>query len=614
MKRNAFIAMAFILLSGLSNAQFREVKVADDLLNIKAKMPVMLPLPGGGAAVGELIPGQKVMDDVMVGTTWYDLQSYNTVQSRIYAYDDGTIGATYMRANDVGTWSERGSAYNYFDGNAWGPNPAGRIESVRTGWPCYAPLGPTGEIVVSHSVIQTMGLVFNKREVKGEGAWEEFYLPGPEGWDIVWPAMVTNGPDRMNIHILAVTYGDPYEGMTAALLYYRSTDGGQTWNIQHLLMDELNSNYFNSIGGDYYSWAEPKGDTLAFSVGFHMQDGYVMKSYDNGDNWTQVVVYDSPYTPYTGGATPTFCGGDGTQACAIDSQGNVHVVFGRMWHVYDEAGAGSYYPSTEGLVYWNESMLPLDTTTMSTITLDYLIDGGNLIGWIPPNQGDSSLIGYGIYYVSLTSHPQMHIDANDNIYVVWSAPAPGFDNAEMNYRHIFANGSNDGGQYWTGIKDLTTDLMYIFSECVYPVMSPNFANDMVHLTFQTDGLPGINIWTGGHDPVENWIMFQSRDIDDFIVGVDEHRANSIEQRVDVYPNPFEEKFYVSLKGMGAWGHGGMQGSEIKIRVMDLTGRIMQEFNSKEDIIEIDGSGWKPGIYMIMAELGDAVSTGKVVKK
>ena len=141
MKRNAFIALAFILLCGLSNAQFREVKVADDLLNIKAKMPVMLPFPGGGSAVGELIPGQKVMDDVMVGTTWYDLQSYNTVQSRIYAYDDGTIGATYMRANDVGTWSERGSAYNYFDGNAWGPNPAGRIESVRTGWPCYAPLG-----------------------------------------------------------------------------------------------------------------------------------------------------------------------------------------------------------------------------------------------------------------------------------------------------------------------------------------------------------------------------------------------------------------------------------------------------------------------------------------
>jgi len=595
----------------MAYSQFREVKIPEHLLNVRHKMPETVPGKEGGHFIQEIVPGQKLLMDETVGTTWYDLQSYDAVQNRIYAFEDGTVGVTYMRANDVGTWNERGSAYNYFDGSSWGPNPSGRIETVRTGWPCYAPYGPGGEIVVSHSVIQSMGLIFNKREVKGEGAWEEFYLQGPTGYDIVWPAMVTNGPDHMNIHILAVTYGDPYEGMTSALLYYRSTDGGETWNIQHWLMDELNSNYFNGIGGDNYTWAEPRGDTLAFSVGFDTQDGYVMKSYDNGDNWTQIVVYDSPYTPYTGEATPTYCAGDGTQACALDSQGNVHVVFGRMWHYFDDAGTGYYYPTTEGIVYWNESMPVLDTTIMSTISLEYLIEGGNLIGWIPPNQGDSTIIGYGIYYVSLTSHPQINIDENDNIYVVWAAPAPGYDNMDMNYRHIFANGSTDGGQTWSGIKDLTTDLMYIFSECMYPVMSPSFVNDQVYLTFLADGLPGIHIWTGGHDPVENWLMFQQREIDDFLVGFEEHGINGFEPKLEVYPNPFSTSFYLKT---GLSGTGTKGNINYTVQVFDVTGRQLTEMESNPEILEIDGSAWNPGIYVLSVRAGNIVETARIIKR
>jgi hypothetical protein len=606
MNRSTFLAVIFLAICGISYSQLREIKIPDNIRHVRAQVPIVIPDIDGGTLIQTVIPGQKVIDDAVVGTTWYDLQSYNTLQNRIYAYDDGTVGATYMIANDPVAWTERGTAYNYFNGSSWGPGPSGRIESVRTGWPCYAPYGPTGEITVSHSVIQSMGLVFNKREVKGEGAWEEFYLPGPEGWDLVWPAMITSGPDHMTIHLLALTYGDPYQDMAGALLYYRSTDGGVTWDIRDYLIDEINSNYFNGIGGDYYSWADARGDTIAFSVGFQTQDGYIMKSYDNGDNWTQVVAYDSPYTPYTGEETPTYCGGDGTQACAIDSKGNVHVVFGRMQHVFDSTGAGFYYPATEGIVYWNETMPSLDTTILSTWTLDYLLEGGNLIGWIPPNNGDSTLIGYGIYFVSLTSHPQMHIDSEDNIYVVWSAPAPGYDNTEMNYRHIFANGSNDDGQHWTGIKDLNTDLLYVFSECIYPVMSPNFANDKVHLTFQTDGLPGINVWTGGHDPVENTIMYQQRDIDEFIVGVGEHRAKGKELAVSVVPNPVVGEFVVMLGGMGA--------AQTEIQITDLTGRVVKEISSRDSQVLVDGSDWKPGIYLITATCGDRTAFGKVLKK
>ena len=53
--------------------------------------------------------------------------------------------------------------------------------------------------------------------------------------------MITNGADHNTIHILALTYGSPYQGMVNALLYYRSQDGGQTWDINGELLDDINS-------------------------------------------------------------------------------------------------------------------------------------------------------------------------------------------------------------------------------------------------------------------------------------------------------------------------------------------------------------------------------------
>ena len=99
-------------------------------------------------------------------------------------------------------------------------------------------------------------------------------------------------------------------GQAGALLYSRSQDGGETWDIQHQFFEELGPNYLKCVPGDGYSWAAPRGDTLAFSVGFRTEDGYLMKSYDNGTTWTKSIVYDSPYSPYPGGPTPIYGAGD----------------------------------------------------------------------------------------------------------------------------------------------------------------------------------------------------------------------------------------------------------------------------------------------------------------
>jgi hypothetical protein len=240
---------------------------------------------------------------------------------------------------------------------------------------------------------------------KGQGDWIESQIAGPEaGVGIVWPAMVSGGTDHNTIHLLALTYGNPYMDQVGALLYFRSSDGGDTWDIQNHFFEELGYDYFVTIEADGYAWAEPHGNTIAFSVGFDAGPGCIMKSFNNGENWEFIEVYESPFYPPPGLPLINFGAGDGSQEIALDSEDNVHLVYGRMVYQYNDAGELLFYPASEGVIYWNESMPKLDSTIVSSYTLDFLIAGGNLAGQIV-DPGISGIGDIPTYYASLTSHP-----------------------------------------------------------------------------------------------------------------------------------------------------------------------------------------------------------------
>jgi len=277
--------------------QHLEITLPIDQENQSMEIP-SYPIYHEGQQKVDVSPGIKY-DDVVVGQTWYDLQTYNAMQQRIYAYPDGNVGLTWMMGFEINGWPDRGTGYNFYNGQQWSPYPSETVEGFNTAWPCYAPLGENGELIAAfYNEDPLWGIVFNKREEKGQGEWETFYHSGPPNVSIAWPAIITNGPDNSCIHLLVVTLGSEYNGQSAALLYSRSQDGGETWDIQNELFTDLGSDYLSKINGDGYSWAQPIGNTLAFSVGFWTEDGYVMKSHDNGDNWEKTVVYDSPFSPY----------------------------------------------------------------------------------------------------------------------------------------------------------------------------------------------------------------------------------------------------------------------------------------------------------------------------
>ncbi len=544
------LCITILLVSFVSNAQFKEVSVPGH--PDKAVLMTDKTLNPSGVYHQAFIHGQK-FDEAIFGETVYDLQTYNAMQQRMFVYPDETIGTTWMLGYEVGIWGDRGTGYNYFDGMEWDPYPTVRLETESTGWPCYAPLGSNGEVVCAFYFEDPYwSLVFNRREQKGEGAWVEFYLSGPTEMGIAWPAIITNGENNNTIHLLAVTVGGEYMGQNGALLYSRSLDGGETWDIEHHFFEELGPDHLTRVPGDGYSWADPRGDTLAFCVGFRTEDGYIMKSYDNGITWQKSIVYDSPYSPYPGGSTPTYGAGDITQSIALDNQGMAHVTFGRMKYYYNNLGNLFYFPATEGLIYWNENMDMLDSTIVSSYTLDKLINNGNLIGWVIPYNGDSTLIGWGSYYVSLTSWPQINIDEQERIFVLYSATAAGYDNGSKNFRHIFGNSSNDGGNTWNGIKDFCTDINYLFAECNYPAMSPTFINNTIHFYFETDPEPGLHVWTNEHNPTTNEFVYMPVEIP-FLTGEQEyitHENNSDGVCLN-YPNPFNNYTHIEFKSKKA---------------------------------------------------------------
>jgi hypothetical protein len=591
MKRFYLFLVAAMIISG-AMGQFRYTKAPAKLVQKVEKAASCMPDPGGFISQVP-VPGQKLAADI-IGESVYDMQTYGCIEKRLYAYPDGSVAGIWTMAFTSPDFPERGAGYNYYDGSSWDPYPTVRVESVRTGSPCYAPLGTSGELIASHYQPEGLdwALLICTRTVKGEGSWTESTLSGPGGGvGIVWPDVVTNGANRQNIHILARTYGTAYNGQDGALLYYRSTDGGQTWDIVHHFFDDIGPNYLNTIDANGYAWAEPRGDYLAFSVGFLTQDGYVLKSSDNGETWTTITAFDSPYTPYAGEATPTFGAGDGTSAVAIDNDGKVHVAFGRMKHYYDETGTRYYYPATEGMIYWNENMPPLDTGIISSYTLDYLIQGGNLAGWMIPLLGDSSIVDFGSYQASLTTYPQINIDAANNIFLLWSAVAPGYTNGSKNFRHICGRTWMNGFG-WHPIEDYNTDLAYLFSECAYPVMSPSFAGGNGYFLYQMDPEPGIHVWLSGHNPVTNQFEYRSVPLG-FVVGTGGEVQTGTFGASQNFPNPFTDITTIQLTLP--------ERAYVRSELTDISGRTL--LRRDEGVLEagrsrivLERNGLTAGIY------------------
>ena len=458
-------------------------------------------------------------DEEIIGTTFYDVQTTRSMQSRIYYFPDGTIGATWNMSFDLYGWEEMEIGYNYFDGDFWGPYPTQSIAIVSARNPSYTKFGEEGEIVVSEG---ENGLVINYRMIKGEGDWEQFIFQGPTGFEKLYsPQIVTTGTYNEVIHLLAlrkdesIQFEDDYQDNTGWVLYSRSDDYGTTWDILHHEFD-FNEDYFG-FSELSLVWAEPRNNTMAFLVGDYYTDLILMKSNDGGDNWQKTIVWEHPVSFFEHNVTllDTFWSNSGSQSIALDFDNKVHLTFS-LTCIYSDTidWTDNYEWWADGIVYWNENrptfsnnpnaLCPYWNCTNSELEEDY-----SLIGWSYYGLNFTWATPYWNIYPSLgiSTMPTMVLFDNLHINIVWSSITETYDNGISNYRHLWTRSSYDGGESWGTFNDLTSDLIHIFDECVFPVVAPVFVNDYIHLLYQHDTEPGPYIENGGPPPSANFISY-----------------------------------------------------------------------------------------------------------
>lgn len=589
-------------LAGLSLAEERAIRNSNNQTTIA--LPLIKPENRYIKRSG------PTLEEFLLGNTFYDLQSNATSPSnRLHLFPDGSMAAVWTRGITQPGFGDRGTGYNYFDGTSWGPSPVVRIESHRTGWPAYAPLGLNGEINVAHH--NTAGLVVSKRSTKGSGAWTETILPGPPAAvDISWPRMVTSGPDNSVVHIIASTWS-AYQGLDLALLYYRSSDAGVTWDITNSILPGMTSPDFIGVSGDTWSFAEPQGDNLAFLVADSRHDMFIMRSADGGNTWEKITLWVHPFPGMAD--TPRFYCPDGAHHLAFDADGKLHVVFGiNASEVV--AGASFWFPFVGGIGYWNEDMEPWLVTDTATLNPDSLYQTGNLIAWpydvngngqwdLLPG-GSETLGNYGVGSVSM---PQIVIDDNNSILVVFSAVTEEFNSGSQNYRKLWAVASPDGGYTWGEFHHLTEDVVHLFDECVFPTVAAR-TNNYFHIIYQADEEPGMAVRGDMDAFTENFIYHIK--LSKEIVGIGNptpyiHRTNLSHN----FPNPFtgSTSMYLELD----------HHANVAVTVQNIAGQRVKTLEKGlmqpgRHLLRVDMDGFPPGLYFASVKAGEQIFIRKII--
>jgi hypothetical protein len=387
------------------------------------------------------------------------------------------------------------------------------------------------------------------------------------------------------------------------------------------VLDGMTSDDLAGVSADDYAWAVPRGDTIAFVVFGGVADGFVMKSFDNGDTWTKVTFYQSPdpFFDGNGGDLPRCGGGDGYNDVQIDKDGKVHVVFGRQIHMDDVAddGSWSYWPYSDGLVYWNEDMAPLDTAAITNdiIPADWsthpLYVNGQLAAYTHENEAGDTIVGVAPYYGSLTTMAKLALTPNekgeDIVTVVYSGLALGYvqEDMQQNYRHIYKVTSELDGK-WSDPEDLTGDLLHLASECVYPSMMAK--NGTLHVVYETDNLPGNSLQPSGgnHAPVDNNIVYLP--ITPYPVGVNQVKEVAIEVGQN-RPNPATTRTLIDVKaprGNVELSVSNMLGQEV-YRTEKMSNGTGVEFS-------VNVEDFNTGVYFYTVKFGENSVTKKMIVK
>jgi len=455
------------------------------------------------------------------------------------------------------------------------------------------------EVVINHKGSGLLNFIY--RDDRSSEVWTEAEIPSAyEDVGFVWARAAVGGADGNSIHVICPTTvvalgGEIVDGQDGSIKYWRSTDQGETWDIQDFQPEGTNSDFFNRVGGDSYTIIAD-GDNIAYAVFNDFGDSYLMKSADNGTTWTKSIMVDFPIDNYVidtgidqdGDQIPdTVSNTDGGGVLMFDAAGMVHASWGNMRYLDADLSDSnfSFFPGTSGLMYWNEG-LGVDGAILVADLED--MDGDDVFTF-----GSSNLpASYG---VSMTSFPTMAKDANGKMYLVYSAAIDNLLNnaGTFNFRHLFMISSSDGGVTWTSPYDITPfdeDDEEPMIECVFPNAWPEVIDNKLSLIYHRDYNPGLVVNDEDTDDTDGIVLHLEVDLS-AIVGLEDEQA--LESPFAIYPNPASGNTVFVRNSDASYTY----------TMSDILGKSLFSGRMNQGSTAIDVSGLDSGVYLLMMDNG-----------
>ena len=600
-----------------------------------------------------------------IGTTYYDLQTNGSGQNRYQADDIENLRVvwTHHGQTEDGAFPDRGTGFNEtVNSLVFPPDDDLKLEAPRTGWPNIVTLADGTDIVVNHLPADINELVMLRR-APGTTDWVESRIPTTAPFGLLWPQIAVSGN---TLHMICVSTptgngGEPFQDLDPALLYFRSSDGGLTFEISDRIIEGLGApvpttteDLNGGIGGDSYQLVADEAGNVAIGIFDAGEDIRLVKSEDNGESFLVTTISALPFDDYTfstipytvedlGGIDPngpgfgdpdslsaaalSFLTSDGSGAIALDSEGDAHVVFPQMYvsaaDTSQAAGAFTFFPFFGNLIYWNECDGTLNRLDQVVNALD--TNGDTTLNFASI---DDLANHNGNMFISM---PSLEILDNGNIILAYTGAMEELirddaTNVEpiQHYTHVWMTGSSDAGETWADPVDIISDEFALFgflvntTDAVFPNMHVASGNQ-VALTYQFDDEPGLNLVAAEEDPITaNTITSITIDVESVLGLPGDAVICALTNTTVVDPANF--KFDVSpnpAAGLTTINFEIERTEDVKIELYNVVGSLVSQ-------VELDNisagtytqnlnlANVSAGVYMVSLRAGDEVATQKLV--
>ncbi len=602
-----------------------------------------------------------------IGRTYYDLPSNAAVANRLVRNADGTLSAAWTEtcdANQSGAgFPNRGSGYNYFDGNSWiygitgtcsTPEKNFGVNDKRTGWPEVVVL-PTGkEMLFTHN--STNGINVTSRPAKGTGgmtSWSpttdltfssNIGTPPVTGNNGTWPRAVSSGNTIHLIYAINNTPVPEINGVSGPMVYNRSLDGGLTWDKTNVFLPgmvgmttgtpaTINDEGFARIGGDGYAIAT-RGNNVAIVAGYFGYAWTLWKSTDNGNTFTRRVISKITAADtliINSGADTVAFTNDNSHAVIIDNAGVVHVSAGAILTKVSRKGTGanakfipttpnSWFPNSgRDLWYWNDAM-PAGAKPMDIATIEDSQPATSQTDWVAT--GGTNRTPYGT--MGLVSMPNMAVDASNNVYISYTGAVEGTSNdgtqTGQPFRDIYITKRFASNGKFSNRLNISRSLnagqapgkstAENFEESVFPSLAHEVgADNKVHMTFMVDYEPGMHLGSDADAELENFIMYYA-----FpgmsLVGMKED-ISAFVNNISAFPNPTNDNVTINVDLK--------KNANVSVKVTNIMGQEVANVASKQMAagktpVKIDMNGLANGVYLYTVTSDNFTVTNRIVKQ